>query len=392
MLVRNTGQEAYREGPGMPPMKDTEKTKPQLILELEELRRRLADDDSERKRTLRALQDSQQMAQAILNASTESMLLIGLDWRILTLNDEAAAHLGGTVGELIGRSLEDILPADVFKRRSALAEEAVRARRSVSHEDQDNGRDYHACLYPVFDADGNVSNLAVYAQDVTEQKAAEKALRQEQGRLRRLLDMHERDRKLVAYEIHDALSQPLTGALMLLEGTLGARYPDKIPDECHQAVELLRHGIRETRRLISWERPFILDEQGLLEAVEHLVSGFSVNGGPEIVWSHDVRFDRLASPLETAIYRIIWESVTNARKHSQSDKVRIGLVQQNHHLSIEVEDWGTGFDVEQVEPSRFGLEGIRERARLFGGRAHIDSSPGNGTRITVELPISEDPE
>ncbi len=373
-------------------MKDTEKTKAQLVLELEELRRRIAIDNSDHTQATRALHESQQMAQAILNASTESALLIGLDYRILTLNDEAAAHLGGTVGELTGRSLEDILPADVFKRRSALAEEAVRARRSVSHEDHDNGRDYRSCLYPVFDSDGNVLSLAVYAQDVTEQKAAEEALRQKHGRLRWLLDMHERDRKLVAYEIHDALSQPLTGALMLLEATLGSQYPDEIPDECRQAVELLRHGVNETRRLISWERPIVLDERGLPEAVEHLVSGLSEKGGPEIIWSHDVRFDRLASPLETAIYRIIWESVTNARKHSQSDKVRIGLVQQEHRVSIEVEDWGTGFDVEQVEAHRFGLEGIRERARLFGGHAQIDSSPGNGTRVTVELPIAEDAE
>ncbi len=371
-------------------MKDTEKTKSQLIQEVEELRRRVASDKADRTQAMRALQDSQRMAQAILNASTESALLIGLDYSILTLNDEAAAHLGGTVGKLIGRSLEDIFPADVFNCRKASAEEAVRTRGSVSHDDSHNGRDYRACLYPVFDADGNVSSLAVYSQDVTEQKAAEEALRQKHGRLRWLLDMHERDRKLVAYEIHDALSQPLAGALMLLEGALGSRYPDEIPAECRQAVELLRHGIRETRRLINWERPIVLDERGLLEAIEHLVSGLSENGGPEIVWSHDVTFDRLASPLETAIYRIIWESVANAHQHGQSDKVRIGLVQQDHHLSIEVEDWGTGFDVDNIEPNRFGLEGIRERARLFGGHAQIDSSPGNGTRVSVELPISED--
>jgi signal transduction histidine kinase len=92
--------------------------------------------------------------------------------------------------------------------------------------------------------------------------------------------------------------------------------------------------------------------------------------------------------LENAIFRIIQESLTNARRYSQSMKVRIRLVQREDGIRIEVEDWGVGFNPKNIAEGHFGLAGINERARLFGGAAIIRSSPGKGTRIVVELPLT----
>ena len=349
-------------------------------------------DITDQKRAQQALRESEETSRALIDAPTESAILLERDGMIVTLNETAAKRFGGTVEGLIGRCVYDFIPPDLAKARREVGEEVFRTGRFAWCEDGQGGRTYRARIYPVLDASGEVSRLAVYAQDVTEQKAAEEAIRHEQRRLRRLLDMHERDRKLVAYEVHDGLIQPLTAALMHLEAALpevAAEHSGVVPRHLQNALELLRGTLGDTRRLMSGQRPIVLDERGLLIAIEHLVCAEREEAGPEITWSHDVRFDRLASPLETAIFRIVQETVANARRHSRSDRVRIALVQQGDRVRIEVEDWGIGFDPEEVGPDHFGLEGIRERARLFGGHANIDSAAGNGTRIVVQLPVVE---
>ena len=98
-------------------------------------------------------------------------------------------------------------------------------------------------------------------------------------------------------------------------------------------------------------------------------------------------FERLASPLESAVFRIVQESLTNARCHSQSAKIRIELVQEDDRIRIDVRDWGIGFNPEKVEEGRFGLRGIRERVRLLGGQVTIRTAPHKGTHVRVELPL-----
>ena len=100
-----------------------------------------------------------------------------------------------------------------------------------------------------------------------------------------------------------------------------------------------------------------------------------------------VQFDRLEPLLEATVYRIVREAVTNLNRHSQSDRSEIRLTQVGDRLQIEIEDWGIGFDPAGVGKDRFGLQGIRERARLLGGRAVISSAPGKGTRVFVDLPV-----
>ena len=208
--------------------------------------------------------------------------------------------------------------------------------------------------------------------------------------LRRSLELYERDRKLTAYEIHDGFIQPLTAAKMHLEGHLrvvGERCPDVVGQECHTAMLLLGDSLKEARQLMNRQRPEVLDEFGLLAAIEHLVVENRRRSDINIVFSHEVQFDRLAAPLETAIFRIVQEGLVNARRHSKSDKVCIALAQQDGSIHLDIEDWGIGFDQTNVEKDRFGLDGLHQRVRLFGGSATLKSSRGNGTHITVVLPV-----
>ncbi len=91
--------------------------------------------------------------------------------------------------------------------------------------------------------------------------------------------------------------------------------------------------------------------------------------------------------MENAIYRIVQEGLTNACRHSKSQRVRVELMQRGDLLQIKVQDWGEGFDPARVDADRFGLEGIRQRARLLGGSASVESTPGQGTCLAVELPL-----
>jgi two-component system sensor histidine kinase DegS len=108
-----------------------------------------------------------------------------------------------------------------------------------------------------------------------------------------------------------------------------------------------------------------------------------------IQFVHDVQFSRLAPALEMAVYRIVQESLNNVRQHSGSQTARVELTQRKDRLVITIEDWGKGFDPAKVRPKRYGLTGVRERARLLGGRAKIKSAVGQGTRIDVELPLTD---
>jgi signal transduction histidine kinase len=89
------------------------------------------------------------------------------------------------------------------------------------------------------------------------------------------------------------------------------------------------------------------------------------------------------------LYRIVQEALSNVIRHSQAKTATISLIQQGDHLSLAVEDQGIGFDVQKKSPRQFGLRGIRERARLCGGTATIESKPGLGTSVRVELPLSQ---
>jgi signal transduction histidine kinase len=166
---------------------------------------------------------------------------------------------------------------------------------------------------------------------------------------------------------------------------------DTKPKEAGKAydagITMLRQSHSEARRLISGVRPPILDEAGIVAAISHLVNEQKRHTTPKIEFHSKVEFNRLVPILENAIFRIVQESLTNACRHGKSKRIAVELVQHGDQLRIAVRDWGVGFDPQKAEDGRFGLEGIRERTRLLGGTSHIDSRPGEGTTITVELPV-----
>lgn len=203
------------------------------------------------------------------------------------------------------------------------------------------------------------------------------------------LESYERDRALLACELHDGLAQKLAGVLMQLQAIeqRQSRGPDNSEDALRTAIQLLGDSIGEVRRLMGGLRPPMLDGAGLVAAIEGVVRMAERHEGPTIEFVHSGQIDRLAVPLETAVFRIVQEGLANACRHSRSEKVRVAVVGIEQAVHIEIQDWGTGFDLSQVAERCFGLRGIRARANLLGGQAAIETAPGMGTRIAVELPL-----
>ena len=241
----------------------------------------------------------------------------------------------------------------------------------------------------VRDEQGRACRMVGSHGDITDRKRAEEALAREHRTLKHLLQSSDHERQIIAYEIHDGLAQQLAGAIMQFDAFdhLKESKPKQAADAYHAGMTMLRQGHFEARRLIAGVRPPILDESGVVAAVGHLVNEKSRFKGPKVEYFSRVDFDRLAPTLENAIYRIAQEALGNACQHSKSKKVRVSLLQQGDRVRVEVRDWGTGFDPKAVSENRFGLEGIRQRARLLDGKCSIRSSPDKGTRLIVELPV-----
>jgi PAS domain S-box-containing protein len=242
---------------------------------------------------------------------------------------------------------------------------------------------------PTVGEDGKLQAVEGIGREITERKRAEAELKDERRFLKQLLDVQERDRQLVAYEIHDGVVQHMTGALMLLE-SWAARTPPaegSDRDQFLKALGLMRDTIDEARRLISGLRPLILDEAGIVTAIDYLVNETREKSNIAIEYHYDVHFEDLPPPLENAIFRITQEALTNIARHSKARAAYVHITQQGDALKIHIQDWGVGFDPGTLSPGRYGLKGMRERARLFGGRVDVRSQAGEGTTVTVELPM-----
>jgi signal transduction histidine kinase len=141
------------------------------------------------------------------------------------------------------------------------------------------------------------------------------------------------------------------------------------------------------RRLAVELRPKALDDFGLVAAVERLVQTFSEASGIDVQLEARIGAKRLPQEVETTLYRIVQEALTNIVKHAQAQNVSILLVRRSGSVTLVIEDDGTGFDPELLSREGLGLVGMRERVGLLDGRLRIESSPAGGTTLAVDIPL-----
>jgi signal transduction histidine kinase len=204
-----------------------------------------------------------------------------------------------------------------------------------------------------------------------------------------ILEAQEVERSRIARELHDETGSALAAVLL---GLAAIDETATLP-EAHQASAALRETARTTLenigRLAFELRPSALDEFGLGPALKDLGRGLEEQGGPKVTLKMDRPSDeRLPAKVETALFRVTQEALTNIVKHAEAQAVRIVFVRRERSLVLTIEDDGRGFSRARVPRGRLGLVGMRERIASVDGALDIESKPGTGTRLTIEIPLS----
>jgi two-component system, NarL family, sensor histidine kinase UhpB len=248
------------------------------------------------------------------------------------------------------------------------------------------------------ESDPNISQLANTLSDLLLQ--LEERRRQLSALGERALIAQEEERKRIARSLHDDTAQSLAMLILNLERIQKKMTPDLLPAsgqaEVAQLLETTRQlavsTLAELRSIVQGLRPTILDDLGLLPAIRSYARTLFQNSRVDVHFHAPQPDLQLAPDLAAALYRMAQEALNNVDKHAAASCVTITLLHENGRVSLRVEDDGQGFDVSQsarqaLSMQRLGLLGLQERAALVGGVLHLDSAPGKGTRLQVEVPL-----
>jgi two-component system, NarL family, sensor histidine kinase DevS len=206
--------------------------------------------------------------------------------------------------------------------------------------------------------------------------------------LRRVVEAQELERRRLARELHDETGQALTSILLGLKPL-----EERLDDTDSRAAiadlrELVVSTLQDVRRLAVELRPSALDDFGLVAALERLTASFTEQSGIVVDFQTSLADERLSDEVETALYRIVQEALTNVVKHAQARHVSILLARSSGAIKAVVEDDGQGFDPAEESLDGFGLIGMRERLALLGGRLEVESGGEGGTTVAAEVPIT----
>jgi len=205
--------------------------------------------------------------------------------------------------------------------------------------------------------------------------------------LRRVVEAQELERRRLSRELHDETGQALTSILLGLRSLEESLETDDARAATAGLRELVVATLQDVRRLAVELRPSALDDFGLVAALEHLTTSFQEQTGIQVDFGVALGEGRLPGEVETALYRIVQEALTNVVKHARARRVSISLTRMQHSVKAVVEDDGQGFDPENTREGGFGVVGMRERLSLLGGRLRVESRPGAGTTIAAEVPL-----
>jgi signal transduction histidine kinase len=209
-----------------------------------------------------------------------------------------------------------------------------------------------------------------------------------QDALRRVVSAQEAERRRLARELHDETGQALTSILLGLRAVEDAEGELELRAAIGEVRDLVRSTLRDVRRLAVELRPTALDDFGLVPALERLTESFAEQTGISVDFQASLTSGRLPTEIETALYRIVQESLTNIVKHARAGSVSVVLTRKEDAVSVVVEDDGVGFEPGRPRDGGIGLLGMQERVALLGGRLAIESRPGAGTTFVAEVPLS----
>jgi PAS domain S-box-containing protein len=345
---------------------------------------------------------SEARLRGILDSAMDAIITVDESQHIVLFNAAAEAMFGCPRDQAVGAPLESFIP-DRF--RSAHAEHVQRfgetgtTSRRMGALRVVTGLRRNGEEFPI---DASISQLSergskfftVILRDVTERVRAEEALRRSKQEVQELAAeaqmAREQEKSRVARELHDELAQALT-SLKMDVAWIAERIPDKddaVGKKLQRLEILLDQAVAATRRIAADLRPLILDDLGLVPAVEWLVQNFIQKTGVPCELAVDDPELELENIHATAVFRILQESLTNVAKHAQASRVRVRIEHADGNILFSVCDNGVGFSPQSPRlPHSLGLAGVRERSQLLGGELCIVSAPGEGATIEVRLPV-----
>jgi signal transduction histidine kinase len=206
----------------------------------------------------------------------------------------------------------------------------------------------------------------------------------------RLVEAQEQERRAISRELHDEVGQSLSALLMEL-GNLGAAAPDNA--ELRRHVDAIRRlaesSVNVVRNMALLLRPSMLDDLGLVPALQWQAREISKRTGMRVTVSADTVADDLPEEHKTCVYRVVQEALNNCARHADAGSVRIQVIQESEQILLSVQDDGKGFDSERVRG--LGLLGMEERVTHLSGEFHLQSEPGHGTRLQIAIPLARQP-
>ena len=328
---------------------------------------------------------------AIFNLVTEGLLVAREDGRILLTNSAVRSMHGGK-----GDSVEVASLGDLFMDRHddllrvILAQIDLQGRAHVEclglRHDQSR---FEAALRGVRSSHQGQPALLLSVKDLTERRAAAE---DRTVLARKVLLAQEEERTRISRDLHDGLGQVIA-ALHFEVDWMSNRMAGG-PDTSDEATRLIDKAGNELRRICRGLRPPILDDLGLMPSVRQLVEEFEVHWPLTI--DLEIRLDEDRHPLPSdvalAAFRILQETLTNVVRHAKAQSVNVTLVREYQWLVLSVYDNGQGFQVDELAHAPgFGIEGMRERARLVNGTIELVSVPDQGTRVVMRLPVPRVP-
>jgi PAS domain S-box-containing protein len=362
--------------------------------ELREANRTLLLDLADRIKTEVALRDSEAQLRAMFENALDSMVLLNEERLILDANESALQLFDYSLAEMRTLRWDVLVSADrlpgLDQRWAIFLEGGVKRGEIEVRRAGGNTR------LVAFSSRAHIrpGRHLVTLRDITDHRDAEDALRLLS---QRLMSLQDEERRRIARELHDSTGQSLAALGMHLDSIVGspAHLPERVRKSAEQALEVCRSCATDIRTISYLLHPPLLDEVGLLPALEWYVAGFSERSGVTVRKQIEQPGAPITKELNTALFRIIQEALVNIHKHANSKDATIRLHGQDGKITLEISDSGNGIDPLRLKNGRngahglgVGITGMRERVRQLGGTLEIE--PANpGTLIRAIFPIGK---
>jgi PAS domain S-box-containing protein len=358
-----------------------------------------------RRRVEAALRDSEARYRGVVETQTELICRCLPDTTLTFVNDAYCRFWRKRREDLVGTKFLELIPAerrdDVLRRISAVVDH----HHEVSHEHEvllpDGGIGWqHWVNHALPGADGRVVELQAIGRDITKRKRAEEALRATGEALRvshervedlagRLIAAQEAERKRIARDLHDDLSQKLALLSIDIE-QLPRRAPGELAENVREISDRTAEIATDVHRLAYTLHPSKLESLGLVAALESVCRDISRQHGLQVDFEHGNIPADVPADIALCLYRVVQEALNNVIRHSGARHAMVELRAAGDLLELHVADSGAGF-VASAGGAGIGLVSMRERVNFVGGQLAIHSAPGSGTRIGVRVSISKPP-